>query len=416
LWFGRRTSTNGRSLTRFNIVILMSCGELLANSRKVGKGVFVTMLNMVIGPSRIAPSVLDRMAVPAPAITDPDFLQVFGECLRQLRMILGSQDGASFIIPGTGTMGMEMVTASFLPAGVPVALVSTGYWGDRWAAICARLGMDLHTVRCAPGTGPDLERVESVIRDKGCQALIVTHADSSTGVLADLQALAAIARDHGALTLVDGICGAGIEAVEQTRWGIDVYLTGTPKGLGVPAGLALISANERAMSLLKGRSWECPSFSLDLKPWIPVFAAAEEGLPGYFQSPAGNLVLALAEGLRLVLMEGLEARVQRHRELTRMLHAGLAANGIQLLVPDEGGRANGVTVCLYPDAWGSELLEAVKRFRVLLVSGLYPGMETRTFRIGHLGNVTQSDIEMTLGAISQALAEVPRRTVSRLNR
>jgi alanine-glyoxylate transaminase/serine-glyoxylate transaminase/serine-pyruvate transaminase len=102
--------------------------------------------------------------------------------------------------------------------------------------------------------------------------------------------------------------------------------------------------------------------------------------------------------------------------LTRMLHAGLAANGIQLLVPDEGGRANGVTVCLYPDAWGSELLEAVKRFRVLLVSGLYPGMETRTFRIGHLGNVTQSDIEMTLGAISQALAEVPRRTVSRLNR
>lgn len=365
------------------------------------------MLNMVIGPSRIAPSVLDRMAVPAPAITDPDFLRVFGECLRQLRIILGSRDGGSFIIPATGTMGMEMVTASFLPAGASVALVSTGYWGDRWAAICARLGLDVHTIRCAPGTGPDPEQVQSLLGNRRCEALIVTHADSSSGVLTDLQALAAIARDNGALTLVDGICGAGIEAVEQTLWGIDVYLTGTPKGLGVPAGLALISANERAMGILKGRSWECPSFSLDLKPWVPVFAAAEEGLPGYFQSPAGNLVLALAEGLRLVLAEGVDARVQRHRELTRMLHDGLAASGIQLLAGADTAKANGVTVCRYPDSWGPEFLEAVKALQVLLVSGLYPGMEIRTFRIGHLGNVTSGDIEMTLGAIRQALDGVP---------
>src|SRR5262245_32286328 len=124
------------------------------------------MLNMVIGPSRIASSVLERMAVPPPPITDPHFLRVLGECLRQLRTILGSKDGASFIVPGTGTMGMEMVTASFLPAGVPVAVVSTGYWGDRWAAICSRLGAEVHSINCAPGSGPDPEQVESVIRDK----------------------------------------------------------------------------------------------------------------------------------------------------------------------------------------------------------------------------------------------------------
>ena len=171
----------------------------------------------------------------------------------------------------------------------------------------------------------------------------------------------------------------------------------------MPAGLVLISVGERAMSMLSQRSWECCSFALDLKPWIPVMEAAEEGVPGYFQSPAGNLVLGLSEGLRIILAEGREARANRHHALTQMLHAGLSASGLELLVKDVTARANGVTVCLYPELSGPDFLEAVKKRGVLLVRGLHPEMAARTFRIGHLGNVTQADIEMTLGALQQAM-------------
>jgi alanine-glyoxylate transaminase / serine-glyoxylate transaminase / serine-pyruvate transaminase len=365
------------------------------------------MLTMTIGPSRIAPSVLACMAVPPPAITDPDFLQVFGQCLRDLRTILGSTDGQSFIIPGTGTMGMEMLAASVVPVGSSVLVVSSGYWGDRWAIICERLGLKVSHLISPPGSPPDLDQVETVLSKEACRALFMTHVDSSSGLLADIKLLSEIARRYSAMTLVDGICAAGVEVIEQTAWGIDMYVTGTPKGLGVPAGLALISANERATDLLKHRRWQCRSFALDLGPWVPVMEAAERGQPGYFQSPAGNLVLGLAEGLRLVLTEGLTARVKRHQKLSGILHAGLETLGIRLLVEDGAQRANGVSVCVYPDSLGAVLLDIVEDCGVLLVSGLHPEAASRTFRIGHLGNVTAADIQMTLTALAKALNQAP---------
>jgi alanine-glyoxylate transaminase / serine-glyoxylate transaminase / serine-pyruvate transaminase len=360
------------------------------------------MIKMTIGPSRIAQSVLKQMCVPAPAITDPEFLRIFGKCLSDLRTILGAEGGRSFIIPGTGTLGMEMIAANFVPPGGSVAIISTGFWGERWALICQRLGFDVHKVTCSPGAAPDEEQVKSLLRQKSCRALLLTHVDSSSGVLTDLPNLAAIAQQSGAFTLVDGICAAGIEAVEQANWSVDVYLTSTPKGLGVPAGLVLISTSARAKDWLIRRPWLCPSLALDLAPWVPVMEAAEEGAPGYFQSPAGNLVLGLSEGLRLVRAETLEARLNRHRALTRRLHAGLAANGIELLVEKTTDRANGVTVCFYPGSSGPDFLAEAQKFGVLLVSGLYPGLATRTFRIGHLGNVTETDIDITLKAIEQS--------------
>jgi alanine-glyoxylate transaminase / serine-glyoxylate transaminase / serine-pyruvate transaminase len=361
------------------------------------------MLKMTIGPSRIAPSVLEATSIPPPPITDPEFLRIFGQCLTDLNTILGTRGGLSFIVPGTGTMGMEMAAANFVPAASSVAVVSTGFWGERWAAICQRLGLEVHLLTVPIGSTPDQEQIKSLLLRKSCRALFITHADSSSGMLVDIRSLAAIAHESGALTLVDGICAAGIEAVEQTAWGIDVYLTSTPKGLGVPAGLVLLSAGGRAMNFLMRRSEQCRSLALDLASWIPVMEAAMEGSPGYFQSPAGNLVLGLSKGLQLVLAEGVEARVNRHRVLARKLHAGLTARGIELLIEDAAARANGVTVCRYPDSWGPEFLERVKTFGVLLVSGLYPGLATDTFRIGHLGNVTQIDIETVINALEQAM-------------
>jgi alanine-glyoxylate transaminase/serine-glyoxylate transaminase/serine-pyruvate transaminase len=375
------------------------------------------MLQMTIGPSRIAPSVLECMSVPPPAINDPDFLQVLGQCLRDLRTILGSKDGQTFIIPGTGTMGMEMLAANVVPAGSSVLIVSTGYWGDRWAVICQRLGLNVSQITCAPGTHPDVDRVEAELSKGSCRALFVTHVDSSSGVLTDIKLLSEIAQRYGVITLVDGICAAGIEVIEQTAWGVDVYVTGTPKGLGVPAGLALISANERTTDLLKHRGWECRSLALDLRPWVPVMEAAERGEPEYFQSPAGNLVLGLAEGLRLVLAEGLAAREKRHQELSRTLHDGLEAMGIRLLVENPAWRANGASVCVYPDSLATTFINSVKSFGVLLVPGLHPELAAQTFRIGHLGNVTRKDIDTTLHSISQALSagsvecfQAPHRT------
>lgn len=372
-------------------------------------GVVARPLPMVVGPTRPAPSVLARLAEPAPALTDPAFLAEYGHCLARFREVVGSASAEVVITPGTGTTGMEALAASFLRPGVPVLIASTGMWGDRWRDICTRMGVPARAPRSAVGRVPDPALIRRLLAD--CQALLITHVDSSSGVRCDVAELAAIARERGMPCLVDGMAGLGADEVDFDAWDIDAYLAGPSKGLAAPPGLAMVAIAGRAAARLRERDWTPTSYSLDLAPWLPAMAAAERGEPAYVQTPAGNLLLALAEALRLVLAEGVGARVARHARLRDILYTGLADLGVDLLAPEPGERPNGVTVCQVPngvDEW--RLLAAVADHGVLLQAGTYSRTGRGTFRIGHLGNVTEADIASTLAAVRAGLLDSRRDT------
>lgn len=361
-------------------------------------------LAMVIGPTRPAPSVLARLDSPAPPLTDPGFIAEFGYCLAALRELAGAERARAVVTPGSGTNGMESLAASLLRPGVPVLVASTGMWGDRWREICLRHGIPAYGPKAPVGRAPDIGTLDELLSRRPYQALLVAHVDSSSAVRADLAELARLAHRHGALLLADGVSAIGAERVEFDAWDLDGYLGAPPKGLAAPAGLAFHLLGERAQQVLRTRSWQPSTYSLDLAPWLPVMAATERGESGYFQSPAGALVLALAEALRLALAEGRDARVERHAALRDLLHTGLAALGIGLLVPDPAERANGVTVAAVPAGLDpARFLGAVAEQGVILPAGTLPATGTRTFRIGHLGTVDEADIQRTLGAVEAAL-------------
>ncbi|WP_280714266.1 aminotransferase class V-fold PLP-dependent enzyme [Kitasatospora sp. MAP5-34] len=364
----------------------------------------VTPLAMVVGPTRPAPSVLERLGDPAPPLTDPEFIAEFGRCLSRLRTLVGSTTASVAVVPGTGTNGMESIVVSLLRPGVPVLVASTGMWGDRWREICLRHQVPVHAPRFPVGRAPDPVLLEKLLSRGHYQALLVAHVDSSSGVRADLPELARLARQSDALCLVDGVSAIGAEHIELDAWGLDVYLGGPPKGLAGPPGLATFALSERAVRRLGERDWTPGSYSLDLAPWLPVMAATERGEFGYFQSPAGNLVLALSEALRLALAEGREARVGRHMALRDRLHEGLAELGVKLLAAEPAERANGVTVCVVPEGMREEeFLGAVAAEGVLLPGGTFSALGNRTFRVGHLGTVTDADITRTLAAVRAGL-------------
>ncbi|MEW1758363.1 aminotransferase class V-fold PLP-dependent enzyme [Streptomyces cyaneofuscatus] len=362
-------------------------------------------LAMVVGPTRPAPSVLKRMSEPAPPLTDPGFIAEFGRCLARLRRLIGASAADVAVVPGTGTSGMESIVVSLLRPGVPVLVASTGMWGDRWRDICLRLGIPAHAPRFPVGRAPDLRLLETLFSRHRYQALLVAHVDSSSGVRADLPGLAGLAHEHGALCLVDGVSAIGAEEIQLDAWDLDAYLGGPPKGLAGPPGLALHGLGRRAQEVLRNRDWTPGAYSLDLASWLPVMAAMEREEFGYCQSPAGNLVLGLSEALRLALAEGREGRVARHAALRDTLHAGLDSLGIDLLVPEPSERANGITVGVVPrDLDERRFMAAVAEQGVLLQPGTYRSMGDRTFRIGHLGTVTEADITRTISAIGVGLS------------
>lgn len=363
------------------------------------------MLRMTIGPTRIAQSVLAKVALHPPAINDPDFLKTFSECARDLRVVHGIERGLQHIIPATGTMGMEILAASFAPPRSRVAVFSTGMWGDRWAESCRRMGLDTHRISVNARGPIDYGALADTVTKHGIQTIFCTQVDSSSGLILDLYEIGRIAKQSGAMLLVDGICGAGAEKMDQDGWGVDVLLTSTPKAIGVPCGLVMISTSDRATDFLETRSWDPWTFSLDLKPWVSVMKAHDKGQFGYIQSPAGNLVAGLHEGLRLILAEGIGPRVARHERLRGELHAGLSKLGLEILVNDPRYRSNGVTVILYPEGRDASFIGALLKNGLMLPGGTHPEYGSRTFRIGHFGNVTPEDISTTLSVLEKTLKE-----------
>ncbi|MEZ4298947.1 MAG: aminotransferase class V-fold PLP-dependent enzyme [Polyangiaceae bacterium] len=363
------------------------------------------MLRMTIGPTRIANSVLEKTAIHPAAINDPDFLKLFSECQRDLRVLHGIQKGLVYVIPATGTMGMEILAASFAPPRSKVAVFSTGMWGDRWSESCRRMGLDLHRVHVNARGPIDYGALAETVAKHGIKTIFCTQVDSSSGLILDLYEVGKIAKKNGAMLLVDGICGAGCEKMDQDGWGVDVLLTSTPKAVGVPCGLIMISTSDRATDFLKTRSWDPQTFALDLKPWVSVMEAHDKGQFGYIQSPAGNLVVALHEGLRLIMNEGVAPRTARHERLRADLHKGLEKLGLEILVKDPAVRSNGVTVLLYPEGKDPSFIGALLKNGLMLPGGTHPEYGPRTFRIGHFGNVTDEDISTTLSVLEKTLKE-----------
>jgi alanine-glyoxylate transaminase/serine-glyoxylate transaminase/serine-pyruvate transaminase len=359
-------------------------------------------LCMAISSGRIADSVLEATAVQPPAADDPAFLEAFAECLMGVRTVLGVSRGQAFVLPGSGTQGMEMLAASLLRPGSRAVVGCTGRWGERWAEICRRHGIHARCVVPSPGETVRPAHLARVVADIDADALLLTHVDPSTGVRVDIEACAAACRRSGALVMVDGVCGAGAEVVRQNDWGIDLYLTTGQNGLGVPAGLVLIGAGDRAIRRLQAREWNPRTFSLDLQPWLGAMDAVACQIPSDHQPPAGNLVLGLRQGLRLVLEEGLDQRAARHAVVANVLRDGLEALGLQLVVSDPEARSFGVSVCYYPRGQGREFLDVVRSFGVRLCGGSHPTLGERTFRIGHLGNVSVVDAGRTLEALARA--------------
>ena len=360
---------------------------------------------MTISPVRVDPRVLRAMATPPPTADDPGFVASYGAALKMLRTLLGAPSCQPFIFPGTGTLGMEALVANWLEPGAALLVVSTGFWGDRFADVARRHGVKVTHLQVPPGEGPDFGVVETELASGVYKAVAWTHVDSSTGVRVDSAAMAALARRYCALSLVDGVAGAGAEPFYQDACDVDVYLTASPKGLACPSGMILISAGARALEALDRRTTPALGYAIDLSEWKPVMQAYEGGKFGYFNTPALNLTLALKVGLELILEEGMETRWTRHARLANAMRAGLEALGLEL-VAQPGVRSNAMSTIRYPRGVGRELLDAVKAEGVVLAGGYHPTLGPETFRIGHLGWVTSGDVITTIEALGRCLARM----------
>ena len=206
---------------------------------------------MIPGPVELSPAVLESFATPPPGHLAPHVLEAFGASLEMMRRVFRAADSSRpFVVSGGGTLAMEMAVANLVEPRDRVLVVSTGFFSDRLAEMLRRYGAEVTVVAADVGEAPRASRVESELRNlrEGgpVKALLATHVDTSTAVRIDPEPLARIAREHGALSVFDGVCSTAAERFEMSDWGVDVFLTASQKAIGLPPGLALLVASERA--------------------------------------------------------------------------------------------------------------------------------------------------------------------------
>lgn len=356
---------------------------------------------MIPGPVEVNDDVLTAMGKPAYSHVSPEFIEAFGWVLENLRTVFAAPDGSALVIPGSGTCAMELAVASVVERGDRAVVIETGYFSWRMRDLLERHGAQVDLVAAPAGNAPSVAEVETALK-KGAKILAVTHVDTSTGVLVPLKEYATIAQQYGALVVVDGVCSVAGQELRMQEWGIDIALTASQKALAVPAGLALVMARPKAVAAFKTRKTPVGSYYADWGLWMPVMEAYLERRPAYFGTPAVNTVFALAESVRQILDEGMEARWSRHAKLSEAFKAGAAALGLKQIPLRKDLEATTLTTLYYPDGQDAAGLKRVAAAGVSLAGGLYPDLKSQYFRVGHMGNNSIGELLETLAAIEQA--------------
>ncbi len=361
---------------------------------------------MIPGPVEFEPAVMQAVGMATTSHVAPDFIGSFGHALEMMREVWMAPAGQPFIIAGTGTLAMDMAGSNLIEPGDNALVVSTGYFGDRYAELLKRYGAGVTVLKAATGDVVKVSEVEAELKKKQYKLMTFTHVDTSTAVRVDPEPLGILGQKYGVMTVLDGVCSVAGEEIRQDEWKIDVVFTASQKAVGVPPGLALMVVSERAMKAWHERKTPVGNYYCDWHNWLPVMKAYEERRPSYFGTPAVNLVAGLEVSLEIILKEGMEARFERHRRIGKAFRTAMLEMGLKMIPLSDDVSANTLSAPYYPDGvTGACFMKAIAASDVILAGGLLPEIKEKYFRVGHMGSVTTGDILATVSAIENCLKE-----------
>ena len=350
------------------------------------------------GPSLTSPRVMRAMAAPTISHLDPQMVKLMDEIRAQLGRTFGAADGSfALMVSGTGTSGMETCVANLVKDGTRVAVVVTGYFGDRLAQMCERYGAIVARIDGEWGRAADPDALRRQLKQAGADVVAIVHAETSTGVLNPVQQLAAVAREHGALTIVDAVTSFGGHPLKVGEWGLDAVYSCTQKCLGGPSGMAPVVFSARAIE----KRVKCRSFYLDLALLQDYWLNRK-----YHHTMSSAMIYAAYESLAIVEEEGLAARWARHERNHLMFLEAIKPMGLTVL-PPAGERLWTLNPVRVPDGVDEAAVRKhlLDEFNIEIGAGLGP-LAGKIWRIGLMGASSSPRLVVLLrGALESALAK-----------
>jgi serine---pyruvate transaminase len=351
------------------------------------------------GPTPVPPEVLAATALPMIHHRSADFRGTFTRVLDRMQAVYRTENDV-LLFTSAGTAAMESAVANLCSPRDRVLIVSHGYFGERWAEIAERYGLDVEHMRYEWGELPNADEVGLRLEEiGGVKVVYLTHSDTSTGGVADVQATAERMAGSGALVAVDAISSLAAVPLETDEWGLDVVLTSSHKALMCPAGLAFAATSPAALEATERAS--LPRYYMD---WQRAIRAQAKGETPF--STAISLVRGLDVALDMILADGLDTAHERHVRLGRAARAGVKAMGLELFSPDDDSSVVVTAIRMPEDVDGQAIVSSMREASGVTIIGGQGPLRGKIVRFGHIGYVDVNDVAAALSALERALVEV----------
>jgi alanine-glyoxylate transaminase/serine-glyoxylate transaminase/serine-pyruvate transaminase len=359
------------------------------------------------GPTNVPDRILRAMAAPVIDHRGPEFAALGRQVLAEIRPVFGT-DRPVIIYPSSGSGAWEAALVNTLSPGDRVLTSETGHFALLWREIATRLGLESTVIDTDWRHGADADAIESALvadSERSIKAVCIVHNETSTGVVTDVAAVrkAIDAAGHPALLMVDTISSLGSIDYRMDKWGVDVTVAGSQKGLMLPPGLSFNAVSDKALAAAEGAKLPKSYWS-----WADMLAANSTGFFPY--TPATNLLYGLREALSMLNEEGLANVFARHIRHAAATRAAVTAWGFDTVCADAAAHSPALTGVLMPDGHSADNLRKIilENFDMSLGTGL-GRLADKAFRIGHLGSFNDLTLAGTLSGVEMGLklAEVP---------
>lgn len=352
---------------------------------------------MIPGPTPVPERVLLTMAKHPMPHRSPEFSSILTDVNEGLKKIFGTKNDV-YIYTSSGTGAMDAALSNMLNIGDKVLALVIGNFGERWAKIAASRGAIVEKIEVPMSEVIDPNVLKEYLDkdiNKEIKVVTMTHSETSTGAKNDVRTLCKIIKEHGAVSVVDGVTSVGAMEIKQDEWGIDVLISGSQKGFMIPPGLAFLSASEKAWKLHEQCKY--PSFYFN---WSACKKSLADNTTPF--TPNVNLICALHTALCMMKEEGLENILERHKNNALLLRSALKEMGMDLLVKDDEKASYAVTSILPPE--GTTVAEIRKRLKNeydIVVANGQGVLKDKIFRIGTLGFISKRDILTVIAALKE---------------
>ena len=356
---------------------------------------------MIPGPTPVPEAVLLAMAKAPIGHRSGDFSKVIAELTENLKW-LHQTKGDVLMLAASGTGAMEAGIINFLSPGDKVLVGDNGKFGERWVKVSKAFGLNVEVVKEEWGKPLNPEAFRALLqadKEKAIKAVIITHSETSTGVLNDLKAINKYVKEHGeSLIIVDAVTSLGAVDIPVDDLGLDVVGSGSQKGYMIPPGMAFVSVSKKAWKAYE--TAKIPKFYLDLGKYKK--ETDQDSSPF---TPPINMMYGLQASLQMMQREGLKGIFQRHQRLTQATRAAMKALNLPLFAADE--YASFAITAVAPVSVEAEKIRSLmkKQFDIALAGG-QDHLNGKIFRVGHLGFVSERDILSAIAALECTLKEL----------